>query len=353
MDASSAEGKFLYCWDEHNIFVYIIPALVFLLLLCPVLNTIIVSKLDLNALQEIVKVISKLGLTVKDLISWPLVLIYSFVISCILYVVGNVIASISTFVFSRVLVNQVIGAPDKSFSGGSNQAHSAAFIFLVLLDISLLILPFNFKMPLNLGFIPPFNLWSKIKIIIVIIDLLLVFGVVFFLRKIKKGQNKQKGVKKKNSPKSLMDKMRDGMMSYFPNPIKLAFKESFNRTFVGLKSEEVKRYNLWLPIVYMQHNYPSVFLQLKRFKILYSLSQNLAGGFLLALSFYIIFGFLNPASSIPKWLVFAVWIMGNFFLVRYLYKFYSTFSLHVFRAFIALKSSEKNPKKYKKSKKQK
>jgi len=334
MDSNCSESKILYFWDEHNIFIYIIPALVFILLLYPVLNPIIISKLNL---EDIETAISTIGLTPKDLLGWPLVFTYLFIISCILYIVGNVIASLSTFILGKIVSIKSIGDPNVVSLTGLNREPFAVKLrnYLLLVDFALFIL--------SLLFI--FNLTPKIKItfigVLIIFICLLVGIFIYIIKNIERDQNKDRKVTTGSDLENLLNKLLERIiLGRLPDEVKEAFREKFKYTF-GMKKKGGEKYDLGLLFAYMQENCPPAFFQIKRFHMLYSFSQNVTGSFLFALLFYIsVYAFTDLSVSI-EWWGLVVWVMGNIFLIRYLCKYYSSYYLYLVRAFVSLQSSKK------------
>lgn len=316
MDSNVSGDRILYLWDEYNIFIYIIPALLFFLLLSPVVIS------NSNILGKIGVVLSYI-----DSQNWPLALLYIFVISCILYIVGNVIASLSTFVLGKIVSIESIGNPDEVALEGLNMTPSAVRLRYLILFVDLLLLLLSIPLIFN----------SKIAIITKFIILCLSMSTIMILYILK---NIKKNKEEERKRKSKFDKCLEIILGKLPDEVIETFKERFKEIF-KIKEQKREKYTLALSRIYIQNNYPSVFLQIKRYHMLYSFSQNVTGSFLFALLFYIIFyAFVDLNIHVTKWLGLFIWFIGKIFLIRYLRTYYNTYCGYIVKAFVAVRSSK-------------
>lgn len=354
-------------WDAYDIFGYIVPAIVFTFLLIPILPRF----MNIRNFMEFLSSNSEVIKSINWMVSFFIVSLFIV----ILYVIGHIIASASSIIFDRMISRHVIGYPYRFFFKAEN---------VTLKDDH----PFWCVKPLSETKLEDFPLSDKEDKVLFITTVIGFFFLIFWPhilatillwpfvgvtiipiiiikinRKIRRGifdREKKAGKHNKRAESSSVityyrmlgknarwEKWIDILSNIFvrlefnflrewihlwtpfPPQVQEKFERTFYRKFHLDQIKEAGTENYWFPLILMEKEHPSVCNNIRKFRSLYGFARNLSMAFLLSFIIYLIF----PVSI---WFKSGTFVLGNIFLLRYIYLFYNYYSKYIFRAFIAL-----------------
>ncbi len=345
-------------FGTYDFFGYLIPGLTFMssIFFYEFYTLEILSryKITNNNFHKPVYTISKLILS-NDLTSnWILSLFSVLIIVCIIYTIGHVVASASSFFIDRVLIHKGYGYPYEFLLGieSKKEKYSVNFYrgLYFWINILLIVIYINFLF---------LNNNKTITCVFVILFIIpIIFKVAISGKKCKSKQCKLAKYTKKFFEKcygSLYNALSALIANYLNT--KRSFNDDFTQKYTeyfkdifSLDPEKAESNNYWLSYCFVAENSSQLISPINNWLHLYAFARNISMSFYLAFLYSyisIVFQLQNINNFIIKVIIPSTFfILAIIMLIRYYYLYTIYYSKFIFRSFVFLNDLKKFQKNF-------